>query len=146
VQKKKFYSCKKNGGTVGRTSHSGIHASPFNAARADALGVLLLLLSAKESIAKYCDDEVCDRILDECIAELQARHVLSAADMNDNITCQASSFEALLRILDYLKVEVTERFHDPVSGDRLGKCIAHLMTNFELSPERLYAREAFATH
>lgn len=131
---------------MGKETNRGIHTSAFNAARADALGVLLLLLSARESIKKYCNDEVCEQILDECIVKLQTSHVLSTADLHNCIVCQASSFEALLRILDYLKVEVTERFRDPASGNSLGKCIAHLMTNFKLSPERLYASEAFATH
>jgi hypothetical protein len=114
-------------------------ACPFDAVRADVLGVLSLLLAARASIREYCGDGVCDRFVDECIAELQARHVLSAPDLDVCILDHRSSFDALLRMLDYLKAEITERLDDTVSGERLGKCIAHLMTSRKLSPERLYA-------
>jgi hypothetical protein len=114
--------------------------------RADVLGVLYLLLSAKASIQNFCSDEVCGKILDRCISDLGKRYVLSASDISSRTFWADLSLAALLRLLEYIRGEVTESLSDAASAELVGQCIAHLMECNRVPAKHLYAPGLITAH
>jgi hypothetical protein len=121
-------------------------AIDLGASRADVLGVLQLLHSARVSAGIHCTDEVCGGILEKCILHLQNRHCLSQADFSDHLMWAEGSLPALLRLLDYAQVEVVECLDDAVCADQLRECIEHLAQIHQSSLEQITKREACTSH
>ncbi|HEX2654831.1 MAG TPA: hypothetical protein VHN11_14400 [Xanthobacteraceae bacterium] len=99
----------------------------MQAVRADALGVLNLLLSAKASIRTNHADAPCVDILDECIARLEDKHQVSPSDLSNSLVWTEFGLPVLLRLLSYAQAELEETLQDEASADLLNKCIAHLL-------------------
>ena len=115
-------------------------------ARADALGILQLLHSAKASAAIHCVDDVCAGILEKCIWHLQKQHSLSQSDVGNDLMWAETSLPALLRLLDYAQAEVKDCLNDAPCSEHLKECIEHLIQIHEGSQEHLQKREVFTSH
>ena len=116
------------------------------ASRADVLGILQLLASAKASATLHCPDETCADLLDQCISYLEDRHGLSEPDDGDGLMWTEASLPALVRLLDYAQAEVADCLDDSFCVDHLRECIGHLMRLHRLSQEQFYPREAVTSH
>ena len=116
-----------------------------NAVRADVLGIFSLLLSAKASAQRYCADSFCEQILDGCLSDLRARYVFSSENLGDSFWRELS-LAALLRLLEYIRGEVTDRLSDKELAKRIEECRAHLMQCNDFSIKELYAADLITTH
>src|SRR5215470_12514914 len=97
--------------------------------RADIVGLLQLLLSARVSLELHGSDPVCMRIMSDCIADFEQRYGLSTADVANGIMWSEQSTPALIRLLVYAQAEATDTLNDPLCAERLEMCAARLMQN-----------------
>jgi hypothetical protein len=95
--------------------------------RSDVKGMLFLLLSIRASLQLHGAGEDCAAILKECIASFQQRYDLSDDDMTEAIVWTETSFNALLRLLDYLRAEASDQFNDHRCAQQIALCIDRLM-------------------
>jgi len=100
--------------------------SPSSEQQANVKGIFLLLLSCRSSLLRHRADDVCAKIIDECIATFQARHNLSDHDSSEAIVWEETSVVALVRLLEYLCGELSEQLGDQDCADRLKLCIEYL--------------------
>lgn len=106
--------------------------------RADILGLLQLLLSARISLEQHCTDQSCTRMISNCISEFRKRYEISDADFSEGLMWAEPSAPALMRLLVYAQAEATDTLNDVRCAEALEKCIASLMKVYELSPRHLY--------
>ena len=92
--------------------------------QSNAKGVLFLLLSARASLLRHGADDECLRTMEECVASFRMQHDLT--NENTNVVWKETSVGALLRLLEYVHGEVSERLQDWRCAEQLETCIEHL--------------------
>jgi hypothetical protein len=92
----------------------------------NAKGVLFLLLSARASLLRHGADDECSRTMEECVASFCMQHDLTHENTNAGIVWKETSVGALLRLLEYVHGEVSERLQDWRCAEQLETCIEHL--------------------
>jgi hypothetical protein len=98
-------------------------------AREHAIGILQLLHLADQAIRVYFIDSPCEGILSSCARQMRAVYALSESDYVSDACWKEPSFEALLRMIEYVRVEMCTTFSDKAAGERLAACITQLTTN-----------------
>jgi hypothetical protein len=94
--------------------------------QSNAKGVLFLLLSARVSLLQHGADDECLRAMEECVASFRMQHDLTHENTNAGIVWKETSVGALLRLLEYVHREVSERLQDWHCAEQLETCIEHL--------------------
>jgi hypothetical protein len=122
-----------------------IRSIEFGKPQADVLGVLQLLLSAKESVRHYAD-QTCAGLIERCISRLQRQHAISHFEPGARVDWPEASPSALLRLLEYARAELSDGLNDRLCGEQLTECIDRLMTIQQISREQLYEREMPSLH
>ena len=117
----------------------------FGGSQADVLGVLQLLLSAKESVRHYAD-QTCAGLIERCIIRLQRQYAISRFEAGTRFDWPEASPPALLRLLEYARAELSDSLNDRLCGEQLTECIDRLMTIQQISREQLYEREMPSLH
>jgi len=117
-----------------------------SAAMADIVGTLILLHTAKVSALKYCTNERCIHVLDDCIAALRGVHVIEVPEIEAGAGTPVGDAPALLNLLDYLQMEIGEGLQDKALGEKIGECSALLMANQSLSRQPIYAEASPTKH
>jgi len=97
-----------------------------NERQSDVEGILFLLLSARASLLRHCDDELCLSTMEDCISSFCMQHDLADDETNEGIVWEEASVGALLRLLDYLHTEVSESLQDRRCAAQLKLCIERL--------------------
>jgi len=104
----------------------------------EVAGIVFLLHSARAAAQRYCDDQVCESILESCAVRLKATFAFSDSDCSGDIRLTPPSFAALLRMLEYLRVEISTVLKDQTLSNELAKCAAHLAASRQLSLETIW--------
>jgi hypothetical protein len=92
----------------------------------DAIGMLVLLYSARAALQELCIAPDCEKILDFCIIQIKSTYVVSVPDPRYDGGWTALSVEGLLRMLEYLRMEISRVLVDEDLSDGLARCIASL--------------------
>lgn len=114
--------------------------------REDAIGILLLLHLAHRAVRKYFVDGSCESILSSCAGRMKTTYAVSEIDYDPDICYIEPSFGALLRILEYVRVEMCTTFGDKAVGEQLAACIAQLAANRQLLPDETLTLGAAPRH
>jgi hypothetical protein len=113
--------------------------------RDEIVGVANLLVLARSSVESNYPDEICIGLLDQCITHLTTRYGVSRARLSEGRQRHASTeLPALLRVLQYAKVDAIQSLNDSGCADLLSQCIRRLTDNQLLEPEAV--TPAFALH
>jgi len=94
--------------------------------REDAIGILLLLHLADKAMRTYFNDSNCEMILSSCASQIKSIYAVSESEYAANVSWKELSFGALLRILEYVRVEICTTFDNKAVGEQLAVCIAQL--------------------
>jgi hypothetical protein len=98
----------------------------------DASALVQLLLSAKISAEKDCDDGVCTRLIEQCILHLMRTHGLSQSDIGRClVSTEVVPPLALLNVLVYAQAELLDALNDRFCAGLLGQCIVYLTHNYQ---------------
>jgi environmental stress-induced protein Ves len=97
-----------------------------NELQSNTKGVLFLLLSARASLLRHGADDACLRTMEDCVASFRMQHDLTHENTNAGIVWKEASVGALLRLLEYVHREVSERLQDWHCAEQLETCIEHL--------------------
>jgi hypothetical protein len=84
---------------------------------------LVLLASAEASLKTHDAGNGCTNILRACIFRIQKQYDLTDRDVGEGMVWKEITICGILRILDYLKLEVREQLNDMQSVEELGFCI-----------------------
>ena len=93
--------------------------------QSNAKGVLFLLLSARASLPRHGADDECLRTMEECVASFRMQHDLTHENI-PGIVWKETSVGALLRLLEYVHGEVSERLQNWRCAEQIETCIEHL--------------------
>jgi len=104
----------------------------------DIVGTLILLQTAKVSALKYCTNERCIQMLDDCITALRGIHVIEVPGIEAGARAPVDNAPALLNLLDYLQTEIGEGLQDKALGAKIGECTALVMANQGVSGGQIY--------
>ena len=111
---------------IGRCDvHRGVIAQS-NELQSNTKGVLFLLLSARASLLRHGADDACLRTMEDCVASFRMQHDLTHENTNAGMVWKEASVGALLRLLEYVHREVSERLQDWHCAEQLETCIEHL--------------------
>jgi hypothetical protein len=94
--------------------------------REDVIAILGLLYSVSAALQMHRIDQVCRKSLASCANGIRMKHAVSGADFQEYVFCREPSFAALLRMLEYLRGEITATLNDQALGEQLAGCIALL--------------------
>lgn len=92
----------------------------------DVSGILLLLISAKFSLETHVAGRSHVDSLEKCICGIQRQYNLSERDLREEIVRKATSFDATLRLLEYVAGEVRSRLNDREMAAELQRCVDRL--------------------
>lgn len=109
------------------------------------MGVLQLLLSARESVRHYADP-TCAGLIERCISRLQRQYAISSSEAASRFDWPEASPSALLRLLEYARAELSDCLNDRLCGEQLTECIDRLMSIQQISREQLYEHELPSLH
>lgn len=104
-----------------------------------AFGVATLLTSIKPSVRTFTDDDVCLRLIDECIVHLRTRYGVKTEECGGR-TGGDTSFTALVRLLLYVRSELVDELNDERCANLLQGCVEHLLTTHLHYPARSNGR------
>jgi hypothetical protein len=111
---------------MGRHRNGDRSRASLSDQHSDVRGILLLLMSVRTSLGRHKADNVCLRIMDDCIASFQARYKLGDREMREAIVWEETSLEALVRLLEYLHGEISDRLRDRQCAEQLKTCIDYM--------------------
>ena len=111
---------------IGRCDVHGRVIAQSNELQSNTKGVLFLLLSARASLLRHGADDACLRTMEDCVASFRMQHDLTHENTNAGIVWKEASVGALLRLLEYVHREVSERLQDWHCAEQLETCIEHL--------------------
>jgi hypothetical protein len=76
--------------------------------------------------------------LESCIVQLRATYGISPSDYDADIRWTDPTFDAFLRILEYLRVEIGRTLGDTLLRDKVSRCIIDALATRQLLPEADY--------
>lgn len=132
-----------------RNSRNAAGLEPVAGAKAptsNVAGILQMLSTAQASIAAYCADDYCADLIEQCASHLQERYGYAAAPPSDQTMAPESSLVALVRLLAYVQVEITEDLRELRCASLIKQCIDHLLHTHLLYHECLRERAACTAH
>jgi hypothetical protein len=101
----------------------------FSPSRDEIVGVANLLVLARSSVKSNYPDQVCIDLLDQCIRHLTTRYGVSRSNLSGALVQGSAELPALLRVLQYAKVDAIQSLNDSGCADLLSQCISRLSHN-----------------
>ena len=92
-----------------------------------AHGVVMLLGAARDCATESCDDGLCVALIDQCISHLTVKYGLPENELDGHQGSAESSIGALVRLLRYVREELTDILCDERGGNLINQCIDHLL-------------------
>lgn len=104
--------------------------------RSSADGIAVLLGAIQPNIRAFCNDEVCARLIGECLAHLRSRYRVPVPTTHKEAEVETASFAALVRLLLYVRAELVDELGEVRCANLLHGCIDHLLKSHLHYPTR----------
>jgi hypothetical protein len=101
-------------------------SATIDLAPADLEGILHFLRYVQTSLKTCYGDNICSRLLGECLSNLSDRFGILIEDLDSEQNSSRDSLVALQRMLRYVQRDIAESLKDDQSLDLLAQCIDHL--------------------